>query len=108
MVKLPEELANNPQAARQLYQSILDFIFDSQEESLRKEAENSKILERGFERGEEALNAVFNIRKEQYDEEKSITTQFTLRGLKYCAREQDIELLQNLSKIGSSLSKTAQ
>lgn len=49
------------------------------------------------------MNAVFNIRKEQYDEEKTITTHFILRGLVYKANEEDIELLRNIRSIADKL-----
>ena len=52
MIGLPDQIQDNPQATTQLFQSVLDFLLDSKEESARREAENSKILDRGFERGE--------------------------------------------------------
>ena len=77
---------------------------DSQEEALRREAQNSKILDRGFEKGEEALNAVFNTQNERYDEEKMISTQVTLRGIRYKANEEDISLLEKIQSMSKVLS----
>jgi hypothetical protein len=57
---------------------------------LRKDREHSEILERGFEKGEEALNAIFNIKNEQYYEEQMINTKFTTRGVQYEANPDDI------------------
>jgi hypothetical protein len=52
MIKYPKYIMEHEQTSKDFSQTVQNLLLDSQEESLRKEAEHSQILDRGFEKGE--------------------------------------------------------
>ena len=53
------------------------------------------------------MNAVFNIQNDRYDEEKMISTQVTIRGIRFKSNEEELPLLQKIHEMSIKLRATS-